>query len=50
MAPTTGQCIRRALGFILSLATLGLGLLYALFDAEGRAAHDHLSGTIVISD
>ncbi|HZG50831.1 MAG TPA: RDD family protein [Pyrinomonadaceae bacterium] len=50
MAPTTGQCIRRAVGYLLSLATLGLGLLYALFDAEGRAAHDHLSGTIVIAD
>jgi len=50
MAPTTGQCIRRAFGYMLSLATLGLGLFYALFDAEGRAAHDHLSGTIVISD
>ncbi|MGI9105928.1 MAG: RDD family protein [Pyrinomonadaceae bacterium] len=50
MAPTTGQCMRRAFGFMLSLATLGLGLLYALYDAEGRAAHDHLSGTIVISD
>jgi uncharacterized RDD family membrane protein YckC len=50
MAPTTGQCVRRAVGYMLSLATLGLGLLYALFDAEGRAAHDHLSGTIVIID
>ncbi|HJR05726.1 MAG TPA: RDD family protein [Pyrinomonadaceae bacterium] len=50
MSPTTGQCVRRAFGYMLSLATLGLGLLYALFDAEGRAAHDHLSGTIVIAD
>jgi uncharacterized RDD family membrane protein YckC len=50
MAPTTGQCVRRAFGYMLSLATFGLGLLYALFDAEGRAAHDHLSGTIVIAD
>jgi uncharacterized RDD family membrane protein YckC len=50
MAPTNGQCVRRAFGYMLSLATLGLGLLYAFFDAEGRAAHDHLSGTIVIAD
>ncbi|HKP72975.1 MAG TPA: RDD family protein, partial [Pyrinomonadaceae bacterium] len=50
MAPTTGQCVRRAFGYMLSLALLGVGLLYALFDAEGRAAHDHLSGTIVIAD
>ncbi|HEY9405628.1 MAG TPA: RDD family protein, partial [Pyrinomonadaceae bacterium] len=50
MAPTNGQCVRRACGYMLSLATLGLGLLYAFFDPEGRAAHDHLSGTIVIAD
>jgi uncharacterized RDD family membrane protein YckC len=46
--PTTGQCMRRAFFYILSLATLGLGLLYSLFDAEGRAAHDILSGTVVV--
>ena len=50
LAPTTGQCIRRALVYLLSLVTLGPGLLYALFDAEGRTAHDHLSGTVVIAD
>jgi len=50
LAPTTGQCIRRAVGYMLSLGTLGVGLFYALFDAEGRAAHDHLSGTIVIAE
>jgi uncharacterized RDD family membrane protein YckC len=49
-SPSTGQCVRRAAGYLLSLATLGLGLLYACYDAEGRAAHDHLSGTIVIAD
>lgn len=46
--PTTGQCARRALVYMLSLATLGIGLLYSLFDAEGRAAHDILSGTVVV--
>ncbi|MDQ3919873.1 MAG: RDD family protein [Acidobacteriota bacterium] len=46
--PTTGQCVRRALVLILSLATLGLGILYSLFDAEGRTAHDILSGTVVV--
>jgi uncharacterized RDD family membrane protein YckC len=46
--PTTGQCMRRAFVYILSLATLGLGLLYSLFDAEGRTAHDILSGTVVV--
>jgi uncharacterized RDD family membrane protein YckC len=47
-APTTGQCVRRALVLILSLAALGLGILYSLFDAEGRTAHDILSGTVVV--
>jgi uncharacterized RDD family membrane protein YckC len=47
-APTTGQCARRSLVYMLSLATFGLGILYALFDAEGRAAHDILSRTVVV--
>ncbi|MDT7690191.1 MAG: hypothetical protein QOE46_2950 [Acidobacteriota bacterium] len=46
--PTTGQCMRRAVVYMLSLATFGLGLLYSLFDAEGRTAHDILSGTVVV--
>jgi uncharacterized RDD family membrane protein YckC len=46
--PTTGQCMRRAVVYILSLATFGLGLLYSLFDAEGRTVHDILSGTVVV--
>ncbi|MCA1620119.1 MAG: RDD family protein [Acidobacteria bacterium] len=46
--PTTGQCMRRALVYMLSLATAGLGIIYALFDAEGRTAHDILSGTVVV--
>jgi uncharacterized RDD family membrane protein YckC len=47
-APTTGQCARRALVYMLSLAAFGLGILYALFDAEGRTAHDLLSRTVVV--
>jgi uncharacterized RDD family membrane protein YckC len=50
LIPATGQCVRRAIFYMLSLVTLGLGLLLALFDAEGRAAHDHLSGTVVVAD
>ena len=48
LVPTTGQCARRALVYILSLATAGLGLLYSLFDTEGRTAHDILSGTVIV--
>jgi uncharacterized RDD family membrane protein YckC len=50
LAPTPWQCARRALLYMLSLATLGLGLLPALFDREGRAAHDRLSRTVVVVD
>jgi uncharacterized RDD family membrane protein YckC len=49
-APTTGQCVRRALGYMLALATGGLGLIYALFDSRGRALQDHLSGTIIVRE
>jgi uncharacterized RDD family membrane protein YckC len=48
--PTTGQCASRAVVYMLSLAAGGLGLLYSLFDAEGRTAHDILSGTVVVRD
>jgi uncharacterized RDD family membrane protein YckC len=48
LVPTTGQCARRALAYIISLAALGLGIIYSVFDAEGRTAHDLLSGTVVV--
>lgn len=48
--PTTKQSILRAFVYMLSLAACGLGLFYALLDAEGRAVHDHLSGTVVVRD
>lgn len=50
LLPTTRQAITRAIVYMLSLAALGLGVLYALFDAEGRAVHDHLSGTAVVRE
>jgi len=50
LPPTTKQSVTRAIAYMLSLATFGLGILYALFDAEGRTAHDHLSGTAVVRE
>lgn len=50
LPPTTKQSVGRALLYILSLITLGLGLLYSLFDAEGRTIHDHLSSTAVVRE
>ncbi|MCA1633853.1 MAG: RDD family protein, partial [Acidobacteria bacterium] len=47
-APTTAQCARRALVYMISLLTFGLGILYAFFDAEGRTAHDLFSRTVVV--
>ena len=48
LPPTTKQSVTRALLYMISLAALGLGVIYALFDAEGRTAHDHFSGTAVV--
>ncbi|PYS53205.1 MAG: hypothetical protein DMF68_00185 [Acidobacteria bacterium] len=48
--PTTKQSVARTVFYIASLLTLGLGILYALFDAEGRTVHDHLSSTAVVRD
>lgn len=48
--PTTWQCARRAFVYIVSLASFGLGLLYSLFDAEGRTVHDLLSNTVVVKE
>jgi len=40
----------RFLAMVVSLAPAGLGFLWALFDRERRALHDHLAGTYVILD
>ncbi len=50
LLPSGAQSARRSIGYIFSLATAGLGILYGLIDAEHRTAHDHFSGTIVVHD
>jgi uncharacterized RDD family membrane protein YckC len=50
MIPTGGQSIKRALGYIVALAILGLGVVYALIDPDGRTIYDRFSKTIVIRD
>lgn len=50
LPPTTKQSVTRAFVYMLSLATAGLGILYALVDAENRGVHDHLSGTTVVRE
>jgi uncharacterized RDD family membrane protein YckC len=50
LSPTTRQSVARAMAYMLSLATAGLGILYSLIDAEGRTVHDHISGTAVVRE
>ncbi|HVS82409.1 MAG TPA: RDD family protein [Pyrinomonadaceae bacterium] len=48
LIPTGGQSMKRAVGYIFSLATFGLGIVYALIDSDGRTIHDRFSKTIVV--
>jgi uncharacterized RDD family membrane protein YckC len=48
LIPTGGQSIGRAIGFVFSLALLGLGQAYALVDRDKRTVYDRLSNTIVV--
>jgi uncharacterized RDD family membrane protein YckC len=50
LIPTGGQSIKRAIGYMLSMAVLGLGVIYALVDPDRRTAYDRFSKTIVIRD
>jgi uncharacterized RDD family membrane protein YckC len=43
-----GQAVLRFIACVLSLAPAGLGVWWALFDAEGRTWHDLLAGTRVV--
>jgi uncharacterized RDD family membrane protein YckC len=49
-APGAARGLLRLLGLALSTAAAGLGWIWALFDREHRALHDHLAGTYVIVD
>lgn len=42
------QSLVRYLTALVSLAPLGLGFLWAVFDRESRAWHDHASGTRLV--
>jgi uncharacterized RDD family membrane protein YckC len=48
LIPTGGQSLGRAIGFVFSLAFLGLGQAYALVDRDQRTVYDRLSNTIVV--
>lgn len=40
--------LRHLVGYPLTLLTFGAGFLFAAFNAEGRALHDLLAGTVVV--
>jgi uncharacterized RDD family membrane protein YckC len=39
---------RQTLGYLLTVATFGLGFLFSVFSSKGRALHDYLAGTQVV--
>lgn len=46
--PTRHEAFLRAFGYLVSLAALLLGFIWAAMDSDGMAWHDHISGTILI--
>jgi uncharacterized RDD family membrane protein YckC/uncharacterized Zn finger protein (UPF0148 family) len=49
-AATILEAMLNTLGYLLTLALAGVGLIAILFSTERRAAHDWLSGTVVIRE
>jgi uncharacterized RDD family membrane protein YckC len=48
-AASFGQLLlRHLLGYPLTALTLGLGFLFSVFNARGRALHDLVAGTVVV--
>ena len=50
LIPTGKQSAGRALLYLLSLATIGIGLLLAFARGEGKTVHDRLTRTAVVRD
>ncbi|MGH9377431.1 MAG: RDD family protein [Terriglobia bacterium] len=48
--PTRQEALLRAFGYLVSLAALMLGFLWAVMDSDGMAWHDHISGTILVEN
>jgi len=48
LIPTGAQSIKRAFGYMFSLIPLGLGLMFAFIDPDGRTIHDRFSKTLVV--
>ena len=48
--PTTSRAALRTAGYLLCLATGGLGFLWTGFDSEKRGLHDWIAGTYVVKE
>ncbi|MGH9342610.1 MAG: RDD family protein [Terriglobia bacterium] len=48
--PTRQEAFLRAFGYLVSLAALMLGFLWAAMDSDGMSWHDHISGTILVEN
>jgi len=48
LIPTGGQSIARSFIYLLSLATAGIGIVFAVVSRDGYTAHDHFTRTAVI--
>jgi hypothetical protein len=48
LIPTGRQSVGRSFLYLLSLAVVGLGVLYALISRDGKTAHDQLTRTAVV--
>ena len=42
------QSVRRSMGIVLTVATLGIGFLWILFSKNNQALHDRISDTAVV--
>ncbi len=40
--------VRHSIGYLLTIATVGLGFLFSILNQKGRALHDFLAGTVVV--
>ncbi len=49
LIPTGGQSVGRSFFYLISLATAGVGILFALLSREGQTAHDRFTRTAVIT-
>ncbi|MDX6656852.1 MAG: hypothetical protein QOH62_1645 [Solirubrobacteraceae bacterium] len=45
---TLGRAVRRLVGFVLTVLTLGIGFLLVLLDDRRRALQDVIAGTVVV--